>query len=163
MSYLSISPIVGMSRLTKVWNFFFKPLANAEFFVQASGNEELRDCAEFGLYGGACEPNEILFFVLDDTLVRFLEESAGEIYLFGANGQINVHQMRVCGTVTTAEGHPKTEQVRERLRNSIRKRIGSIIHGLDEKEAALRYNHLDTGRLFRFRATSYAFDRYERG
>ena len=161
--YTSMSAGEGRRFLSNIWNLFFKSLTDGNFFVEPWENYELRDCAEFRPVDREGQLDEILFFVVDEELARFLNETLGEIYLFGAYNQINVCQMRASGTVALAEGHPETEQIKKRLHDAIKSRVGASIHKLDEKEAKERYASLENGKLFRFLVSSYAYSMYERG
>lgn len=111
--YTHLSVAEGRKYLPNVWNIFFKPLTDGNFFVEPWENCELRDCAEFQLGTGKDQLDEIFFFVADEKLISFLKETVGELYLFGAYNQVSVCQMRVRGAVTCEEGHPEAEQMRK--------------------------------------------------
>lgn len=152
----------GAKYMPKVWNFFFESIDNGEFFVTpwAKKATEVADCAEFRLSGST---PEILFFVLDEELARFLSSTHEQLYLFGAYNQVNVCQMRAKGTVTLEEAHPETEAIRERLRSKISARVGACVSKLSEQEAEKRFEILDRGKLFCFYPIEYAYAMYERG
>jgi len=155
----------GRKFMPNVWNLFFKPLTEADFFVEPWENCELRDCADFQLGIGGDQPGEIFFFASDEKLIKFLSETLGELFLFGAYNQVNVCQMRAGGTVALAEGYPETEKIRKRLRDVIQHRAGEAprTRRLDKKEAEERFAILENGQLFRFLVSSYAYSMYERG
>jgi hypothetical protein len=161
--YKELAVVEGTKYMQLVWNFFFAPISEEEFFVQPWGNRELADCAEFqvdqkkGLLVG------IMFFVSDKKLKSFLLNTQGDLYLFGAFNQINVCQMRSKGIVTSEESHPKTEAIKKRLRAKILERTKTMISKLSEEEARIRFNILDRGKLFCFHPENYAYATYERG
>lgn len=159
MKYINLSVKEGRESFPKIWNLFFKPLANGDFFVEPWSNRALRDCAEFRLD----QSGEIFFFVDNEKLASFLKETTGKLYLFGAYNQINVCQMRASGTVTFETGHPETEQIRKRLYKAIESRTRVNINRLDEEEAEVRYSILKKGLLFCFHINSYGYNTYERG
>ena len=161
--YTDMSAAEGRKCLPNVWNLFLKPLTEENFSVEPWENRELRDCAEFRLGAGKDPVDEIFFFVADERLISFLKETAGELYLFGAYNQINVCQMRVRGAFTCEEGHPEAEQMRKRLLDAVELRVGAGGHKLDEKKVKERRAILESGLLFRFQISSYAYSLYERG
>jgi hypothetical protein len=150
----------GRKFLPNVWNLFFKPFSEANFFVEPWENCELADCADFRM-----DSDEVFFFAADEGLINFLKEVRGELCLFGAYNQINVCQMRARGHVALAEDHPEIEQIRKRLRDSIQHRSGETprTRRLDKKEAGARLAILENGLPFRFLISSYAYSMYERG
>ena len=115
MPYRELSAVEGARYLPCIWNLFFQPLTEPDFFVGPWKNLELRDCAEF-------QGEEVLFFVADEKLVAFLDEAREGVYLFGAYNQITVCQMRARGTVVRGEVGPATEQLRTRLRVALERR-----------------------------------------
>jgi hypothetical protein len=135
---------------------FFQPLTEPDFFVEPWKNLELRDCAEF--QGG-----EVLFFVADEKLVAFLDAAKEGAYLFGAYNQITVCQMRARGTVLRGEVGSATEQLRNRLRVAIERRVDAEVDKLSGDEARARIAILEHGTPFRFRPTAYAYEVYTRG
>jgi hypothetical protein len=155
----------GRKFLPNVWNLFFKPFTEANFFIEPWENREFRDCADFRLGSEKGQLDEVFFFVTDEELIRFLNETLGELYLFGAYNQVSVCQMRAGGTVALAEEHPEAEQIRKRLRDAIEHRAGEAprTRRLNKKEAEERYAILENGLLFRFLISSYAYSVYERG
>lgn len=163
MPYEAMSAAEGRKFLPNVWNLFFKPVTEENFFVEPWKNCELGDCAEFRLGNGREGSDEVLFFVTDKELVDFLKKTSGELYLFGAYNQINVCQMRARGTVALEEGHPDVEQFKARLQADIASRVGSMVSKLNQEEAEERYAILNNGLLFCFRVSAYAYQMYERG
>ena len=153
----------GAKFMQHVWNFIFKPISEGEFFVEPWESRELADCAEFRLDNTKNLPSEILFFVNDEKLIHFLLSTREELYLFGANGQMQVCQMRLKGIVTSEETHPETDVIRECLRTRISKRILANISKISEQEAQNRFKILDHGKLFSFHPTEYAHASYDRG
>lgn len=158
--YTEMTAEEGRGFLPNVWNLFFKPFTEADFFVEPWENCELADCADFRM-----DSDEVFFFVTDEGLINFLKEVKGELFLFGAYNQINVCQMRARGHVAFEEGHSETEQIRKRLHDAIQSRAGELprTRRLDRKEAEERYAILENGLLFRFLISSYAYSMYERG
>ena len=156
--YTEMTAEEGRKFLPNVWNLFFKPFTEANFFVEPWENCELADCADFRM-----DSDEVFFFVTDEGLINFLKEVKGELCLFGAYNQINVCQMRARGHVALTEGPPETEQIRKHLRDRIESRVGAPVHRLTEKEAKERCVILENGLLFRFLVSSYAYSMYERG
>ena len=163
MPYTEMSIPEGRRYLPSVWNLFFKPLTDENFFVEPWKNCELRDCAEFRLGNGRNGSHEILFFVTDEKLISFLQETSGEVYLFGAYNPINVCQMRARGTVVREENYPNVEQVKTRLHIAIERRVGAMVSKLNQEEAEERFTILHNGLLFCFRVNVYAYQMYERG
>jgi hypothetical protein len=163
MQYIEMSPSEGRRFMPKIKNLIFKPLTDENFFVEPWENRELGDCAEFRLSTGRNASDEVLFFVSNSELVSFLKNTKQELYLFGAYNQINVCQMRARGTVTLEEKHPDSESIKARLRTAIESRVGSMIDKLNEEQAEERYSILNSGVLFRFQMSSYAYHQYERG
>ena len=156
MPYTELEAAKGRKSLEHIWNLFFKPLTEPDFFVEPWENCELGDCAAF-------TGDEVWFCTNDAELVAQLEAAKEELYLFGAYNQVNVCQMRARGTVTRVSEDSKTKQIKSRLRAAITRRVGKMVEGLKEDEAQARRAIIDSGAVFCFRATAYAYDTYERG
>lgn len=152
----------GAKYMPKVWNFCFKPLKENDFWVEPWKNRALADCADFRL-GASHKGSEILFFVKDSELVRFLSDTPSQLYLYGTYNQINVCQMRAKGLVALVVDHPETESLKERLRGRITRRVGAFINKLSQEEADERFAILEGGQMFCFRPVEYAYHIYERG
>ena len=163
MQYKEMVVEEGRESLPYIWNLFFRPLYDENFFVAPWGNREFADCAEFWMGTGVDDVDKVLFFVSDRGVVDFLKKATDEIYLFGAYNQIHVCQMRARGKVVLEVSHPEMDEIKTRLRLAIKKRIGASVSQLDEAEAEVRYAILDTGLLFSFHINSYAYNEYERG
>ncbi len=156
MAYKELPVEKGRKYLPHIWNLFFKPLDEPDFFVEPWRNCELGDCAEF-------REDEVSFFVLDAELVAFLDGAREGLHLFGAYNQVNVCQMRARGTVSRVDDPAEIARVKKSRRASITKRVGKTVDGLREEEADARRVIIDSGTLFRFSVTSYAHKMYERG
>ena len=162
-SYKELKFADGTEFIQHVQNFFFKPIGEEEFFVEPWENRELADCAEFRFSQTTGLLTEILFFVCDEELVRFLLCTREQLYLFGAYNQVDVCQMRSLGIVTSEESHPEAYALRERLRAKILKKIIAPAIRLNEEEAQVRFDLLEKGKLFSFHPVNYAYAMYERG
>ena len=160
--YKGLDASEGAKFMPSVWNLHFKPLGEDNYFVETWENRALADCAEFRL-GSSSERSEILFFVKDEELVRFLEQAQEQMYLYGAYNQINVCQMRAKGSVAPLESHPDAEGIKQRLRAQIASRVGSFVSKLSDDEASERYEILNGGKMFCFRPVEYAYSGFERG
>jgi hypothetical protein len=162
--YKELTLVDGTKFIPKVWNFFFKPTADENFFVEPWDNRELADCAEFRFDQMTGLLTEIFFFVSDEELIHFLLCTRGQpLYLFGAYNQLCVCQMRSLGIVTNEDSHSETFAIKERLHAKILKRITVTVNKLDREEAQVRLALLENGRLFSFRPVNYAYAVYERG
>lgn len=163
MPYADLTAAEGRRHLPRVWNLFFKPLTEQDFFVEPWERCGLGDCAEFRMGNGENGSDEVLFFVTDPELIRFLLQTTEELYLFGAYNQVTVCQMRARGTVVQVTAHPEIEKIRASRHAAIELSFGRPTNGPQKKEAEERYALLNHGTLFRFRINSYAYDTYERG
>jgi hypothetical protein len=161
--YKSLTIRNGTKFIKKIQNLFFKELKDEEFFVEPWDNKELADCVEFRLNQTKGLPNEILFFVSDEEIIRFLSNTHGQLYLFGAYNQVSVCQMRAKGTVTLEDKRSDVRIIREHLRTKISMRIVADPRIFSEKEVQDRFKILDQGVLFCFHPEEYAYDMYERG
>jgi len=161
--YKELTLVDGTKFIQNVWNFFFKPTGDEAFFVEPWDNRELADCAEFRFDQMTGLLTEILFFVSEEELIRFLLSTRGQLYLFGAYNQVDVCQMRSLGIVTNEDSHSEASAIRERLRAKILKRITATVNKLDREEVQARLALLENGRLFSFRPVNYAYAMYERG
>ncbi len=163
VDYKKMTLVVGMGHMHNLRNFIFKPASDDGFFVEPWKNRELADCAEFRFDQTTGLLAEILFFVSDEGLTRFLLDTRGQLYLYGAYGQINVLQMRSLGTVTNEDSHSEASAIRECLRAKILQRIAASINKLSQEEAQVRLGLLENSRLFSFHPVNYAYAMYERG
>lgn len=163
MQYHDMTEDQGREFLPKIENIFLKPLKEDWFFVEPWNNRELRDCAEFRLGPGREGPDEVLLFVSEAATVSFLAETTGDLYLYGAYGQISVCQMRALGTVRSAHAHPERDWIRTRLLGGIRERVRSCIDRLTPEDVALREQILESGTLFSFHIKRCAYHVYDRG
>lgn len=162
-TYQKLEKSEGPRYLKHIWNMHFKPIDDSAYFVQTGGNQEIADCAEFQFGCGRDGSDEIYFFVENPSLDDFLKRTSGKLYLYGAYNQINVCQMRVLGSVTLETDNPEAASIRERSRDRIAERVGSIVHKMTERETEERYRLIANGQMFCFRCQEYAYETYERG
>ncbi len=143
---------------------FLKPLEEENYYVESWGNKALAECAEFRLDpGDGTRGSEIYFFAKDEELVAFLTGSSGQLYLYGAAGQVNVLQMRVKGSMTLEAASHEAQGIREHRRALITEKMGQLTdqYGRDRFKECIEL--IDTGQLFCFHPTEYAWSSYERG
>ncbi len=163
MLYKMLEMSKGPEYMRHVWNLVFKPLEEDAFFVQPHSSGALADCAEFWLNRENDASTGIYFFVNDTTLVDFLRNVGGQLYLYGAYNQVSVCQMRAKGSVTCEVDNPQIASIRERIRTRITNRINVSPNKLSESEARDRFRIIDEGQFFCFRPVEYAYEGYERG
>lgn len=165
LAYTVIEASEGVKRMSRIWNFQFRPLSDDRFWVDASDRcgVAVADCAEFRLISVSGYVFEIFFFIKDPRMEHLLENAPKPLYLYGGYGQIYVCQMRVKGSISLEVGNNEEGAIREILRDRITARIDKLVHKLSRNDADDRLEIIDEGRLFCFRPEEYAYHTYERG
>ena len=159
--YKKLTRREGPQYLSNIWNLFFKPLTEENFFAEPWENRPLRDCSLFRLTPEGQQ--ELVFCTADPALVEFLSASSG-VFLYGAYNQVTVCQMRSKGTIQLVEGSDANE-AKEAVRNRLQGESNNdeLDFPLTESEVQERIRIVGEGVVFRFLPRQYAYKLYERG
>lgn len=162
--YTVLNPEKGEGYMPKVWNLFFKPIAETDYFVEPWGNLLVRDCSEFR--DGKDGSMELVFCGASETIETLLDDKAeADAMVYGAYNQVNVCQMRALGTVFRITSAEELESIKNLLRERVKskKKMNGSSIPMTNREVAERLAVIDGQPPYRFVPREYAYMTYERG